>query len=106
MTYQSDSLVSPEAIRAGSRALPGIKSVEEVRQAANLAGVGSNLVDEKPDLARRKSNLVDEKSHLVGASQAGFARLKTPVSPLKNGRAASNLAGVRGEHVGVNGSAA
>jgi DNA primase catalytic core len=92
-------LVSPETICDGSRALPGIKSVEEVRQAANLAKIGG----EKPNLAGQNPNLAGENGHLVGTSQPGFARFKTPVLPLKNGRAVTNLASRVEEHVGVNG---
>ncbi len=95
-------LVSPEAIQEKSRALPGLRSVEEVRRAANLAGIGG----ETANLAGQKPNLAGQNGHLAGTSQPGFARLKTPVSPLENGRATDNLASVAREHVGVNGSAA
>ena len=82
-------LVSPEAIQTGSRALPGIKSVEEVRQAANLAG--------------QTPNLAGQNGHLAGTSQPAFARSKTPVLPLKNGHTRPHLASVGGEHLALNG---
>jgi hypothetical protein len=96
-------LVSPEAIRDGNRALPGLRSVEDVRRAANLAGIGG----EKSNLAGQNGHLARVPGHLAGTSQPAFARLKKPVLPSENTARSVHLASVGGEHIGkINGSAA
>jgi DNA primase len=78
-------LVAPEAIRSGARLVPGLKPLEELRRAANLAGLNANLAG--------------QNGHLAATSQPAFARLKSPVLHSENGTHAANLAGVRGEHI-------
>ena len=88
-TFRYRLLVAPDVIRSGTRLMPGLKSVEQLRREANLAGIGG----ETPDLA--------------ATSQAVFARLKTPVLSSENGPRPGHLAGLRGELIpALNGSAA
>jgi len=96
-------LVAPDVIRSGTRLMPGLKSVEQLRQEANLAGIGG----ESPNLAAPNGNLAGQNGHLAATSQAVFARLKTSVLSSENGTRTGHLAGLRGEHIpALNGSAA
>ena len=92
-TFRYRLLVSPDAIRSGARLVPGLKSVEQLRKEANLAGLTSNLAG--------------QNGHLAATSQGAFARWKTPVPPSENGAHTANLAALRGERIPtMNGSAA
>jgi DNA primase len=101
-------LVSPEAIRSGARLVPGLKPLEEVRRAANLAGLNGHLAAQKPNLAGQKAYLAGKNDHLAGTSQLASARLKNGATDLAAGEkktSAAHLAGVRGEHIpALNGS--
>jgi DNA primase len=50
-------LVSPEVLRQGGGFATGLRSVEELRKAANLAGLGGHLAAPKADLAGRNGHL-------------------------------------------------
>lgn len=95
-------LVSPEAIRSGARLLPGLRPIEELRRAANLAGLDANLAAQKPNLAGQKAYLAGKNDHLAGTSQPAFARLKngaTALSAREKETSAAHLAGFKGEHI-------
>ena len=92
-------LVSPETIRAGNRTVPGIRSVEDVRRVANLAGLPGNL-------AAPNGHLAGQNGHLAATSQPALARLKSELTVSRavskaNGHA--NLASGGGEHMAING---
>ena len=87
-------LVSPETIRAGNRTVPGIRSVEEVRHAASLAGLPADLAG--------------KNSHLAATSQLASARLKPGLTGSRSASKTTNggnLASHGGEHTAINGRA-
>jgi DNA primase catalytic core len=85
--------LSPEQIRSGSRCAPGIKSVEQLRKEANLAGLG-------PNLAAQNRHLAGQNGHLAATSQNGLPRPFSEVNRLGQ----ADLAGLNGVHIPVNGS--
>ncbi len=93
--YRYRLAVSPELILSGTRCAPGIKSVEQLRKDADLAGIGGKT----PDLAGQKRNLAGQNGHLAATSQNGFAGLSSEVKP----RGQADLAGVNGAHIPPNG---
>lgn len=103
-------LVAPEAIRSGARLVPGLKSVEELRRAADLAGLNSHLAAENRHLAGQNDHLAGKNGHLAGTSQPASARLKNGATALAAGEkktSAGHLAGFAGEPIpALNGSAA
>jgi DNA primase catalytic core len=85
--YRYRLAMSPEQILSGARCAPGIKSVEQLRKEANLAGLA-------PDLA-------GQNGHLAATSQNGFYAPSSEVKP----RGQADLAGVNGAHIRTNGHA-
>lgn len=83
--YRYRLAMSPEQILSGARCAPGIKSVEQLRKDATLAGPAH-------DLAGRNG-------HLAATSQNGFMCSVSEVKPL----ARADLAGVNGAHIRTNG---
>jgi FtsZ-binding cell division protein ZapB len=91
--YRYRLAVSPEQIRSGSRCAPGIKSVEQLRKEANLAGLA-------PNLAAQNHHLAGQNGHLATTSQNGFTRSASELKP----RGQADLAALNGSHIPVNGS--
>jgi DNA primase len=83
--YRYRLAMSPEQILSGARCAPGIKSVEQLRKDANLAGPAHDLAG--------------QNGHLAATSQNGFMRSVSEVKPL----ARADLAGVNGAHIRTNG---
>jgi hypothetical protein len=92
--YRYRLAVSPELILSGTRCAPGIKSVEQLRKDADLAGLAANLAGEKRHLA-------GQNGHLAATSQNGFYAPSSEVKP----RGQADLAGVNGAHIRTNGHA-
>ena len=67
-------LVDPEEIELGGRWVPGLKSVEQIREEANLAGIGGNL-------ASQNGHLTGQNGHLVATSQPHSCEVPTTLTP-------------------------
>jgi DNA primase catalytic core len=89
-------LVPPDVLQSGGRFVPGLKSVEELRHEADLAGIGSHLAGHNGHLAAASPVRSGEVLRRVTPSTAGRKIVVTP-----------GLAAVHEEHMAtVNGSAA
>jgi DNA primase catalytic core len=83
-------LVEPEELNTSGRFLAGLKSVEQLRTEANLAGI--------------LTNLAGQNGHLAPTSHPATCEVGNGVKPLpekKNGTAQSNLAVENGNHIYV-----
>jgi DNA primase len=90
-------LVSPEVLRQGGGFATGLRSVEELRKAANLAGLGDgHLAGPKADLAGRNGHLAATLPPRNGEALRG-------VFPSENPICRANLAAFAGAHIPVNG---
>lgn len=90
-------LVAPEVLRTGGGFVTGMRSVEELRKAANLAGLNGNLAGQKADPAARNGHPAATSPHRNGEVQnVGFAS--------ENGHHRGDLAAPNGTHIPVNGS--
>jgi len=71
----------------GQRFLPGVKSVEQLRQEAAALGLvaGEPASREKTELRGRKTPLRGEKPNFEGTSLSGLHEVKTPPAPIKSG---------------------
>ena len=91
--YRYRLAVSPEEILAGGRFVPGLKSVEELRRAADLAGL--------------ESHLAGQNGHLAATSPVENGGVKNGLPQRRNGQRAVHLAAFKGEPIpALNGSAA
>jgi DNA primase catalytic core len=98
--------VPPEVLQSGGRFVPGLKSVEEVRHEADLAGIGSkngHLAAEKADPAGRNGHLAASSPECIGE----VLRRATPWMAGRKMAGTPDLGAARGEPIrAVNGSAA
>jgi hypothetical protein len=82
--------------------LPGLKSVEQLRREANLAGIFPNLAGQKPNLAGQKPNLAPRNGNLAPTSQVQIREVLDAPNPHKQRAETTlppNLAPFCGEHV-------
>ncbi len=87
---------APEVLRGGGGFAPGIRSVEELRKAANLAGLGGDLAAQKPDPAARNGHPAATSPHRNGEVRNGDFTSE-------NGHRRADLAAPNGAHIPVNG---
>ncbi|MEO6993552.1 MAG: CHC2 zinc finger domain-containing protein [Lacunisphaera sp.] len=90
-------LVPPEVLRGGGGFVPGMRSVEELRKAVNLAGQTHHLAAPKPDLAGRNG-------HPAGTSPPQNGEVGNGVFPSENGYRRGDLAALNGSYIPVNGN--
>jgi hypothetical protein len=98
--YQYRLLVSPEEIRGAGRFVPGLKSVEQLRQEASFAGLNASFAAPKGRFAAQNRPFAatspvrnGEVKNGVSSSTAGG---KTNLGP--------SFAAFNGEHMALNGS--
>jgi DNA primase len=85
-------LVAPEMLRSGGSFVPGVRSVEELRKAANLAGLGGHLAAPKADLAGRNGHPAAASPQRNGeVMDAGFTS--------QNSHSRGHLAAPNGVHI-------
>jgi hypothetical protein len=88
-TFRYRMVIDPDHIAADRPCLPGLKSIEQLRQeVANLAGQKANLAGIYPNLAATSQVPTCE-----------VAEGLTPCGSNDNGHANPNLAGKSGEHI-------
>jgi DNA primase catalytic core len=99
--YRYRLAVAPDEILAGGRFVPGLKSVEQLQKAANLAGLDSHL-------AAKKGYLAGQNGHLAATSPVQNGGVENGASRLTAGRKMNlsrDLAAFAGEHIpALNGS--
>ena len=99
--YRYRLAVAPDEILAGGRFVPGLKSVEQLQKAANLAGLNSHL-------AAKKAHLAGQNGHLAATSPVQNGGVENGASRLTAGRKMNlsrDLAAFAGEHIpALNGS--
>jgi DNA primase len=89
---------APEVLRGGGGFAPGIRSVEELRKAANLAGLNGDPAAQKPDPAARNGHPAATSPHRNG-------EVKNGDFTSENGHRRADLAAPNGAHIPVNGHA-
>jgi DNA primase catalytic core len=94
--YHYRLAVSPETLRGGGGFVPGMRTVEELRKAAKLAGLGGDLAAPKPDPAARNGHPAATSPHRSGEAKAGGFTSE-------NGRHRGDLAALDGAHIRPNG---
>jgi DNA primase catalytic core len=90
-------LVAPEVLRQGGGFVTGMRSVEELRKAANLAGLTLNLAAPKPDLAGRNGHPAATSPHRNG-------EVESVSFTSENGHYRGGLAALNGAHIPANGA--
>ncbi|MGA2051710.1 MAG: CHC2 zinc finger domain-containing protein [Opitutales bacterium] len=90
--YRYRVLVAPSEMRSEGRFLSGLKSVEQLKKEAHLAGLTSHLAAKNGHPAGSNGHLAATPPHHNGGAQNGH-------SPSENGRHAPDLAAVRGGHI-------
>jgi DNA primase catalytic core len=90
--------VPPEVLRGGGGFVPGMRSVEELRKAANLAGLNGHLAAQKPDLAGQNRHPAATPPLETGGVKTGAFTSETVLRR-------TDPAALNGAHIRTNGHA-
>jgi hypothetical protein len=77
-TFKYRLMVEPEEIRCGARIIPGLKSVEQIRQEALMLGILTpDLAGRNSNFAGQNDNFAGENPHFAATSPQGVAKLES-----------------------------